>query len=102
MSKAKRPKSKNIDKAKKAVSDNSKVTGGASRCPVWRFQRYDGEGRLSPSKHSEFWSIAVEKMKRYESMTWSEIERSSGAKTYGNMSHFVDVGTGVEQEFRCV
>ena len=39
MSKAKRPKSKNIDKAKKAVSDNSKVTGGASRCPVWRFQR---------------------------------------------------------------
>ena len=100
MSKAKRPKSKNIDKAKKAVSDNSKVTGGASRCPVWRFQRYDGEGRLSPSKHSEFWSIAVEKMKRYESMTWSEIERSSGTKTYGNMSHFVDVATGVEQEFQ--
>ena len=60
--------------------------------PVWSFKWIDKDHpRWSLKVQNNLYENVILKLKDYEGLTWAEINKASGGRTYGTNSHYEDV-----------
>lgn len=86
----KKPKYKNAPKAEKnpKTKDNDAAEKWKTKNPVWKFHKFDKNHSKWGIESVEFKGI-LEKLSKYEQMTWQDIETAAGGKKKGSNSHFI-------------
>ncbi len=60
--------------------------------PVWSFRRCDMESeKWSLFHHESNLKDVIMHLKNFEGMTWGAIQSSSGGRSHGTNSHYIDV-----------
>jgi hypothetical protein len=80
---------------KKQIHTSVNPDSSATETPIWSFSKCDSDcenwciGRAMD--HDSFWNQIIARLNCYETMTWAQIEAATGAKSHGNMNHFVSI-----------
>lgn len=91
MSKKKRPKTSYNISGKKQPSTIENPTEYYSKYPIWKFSRSDKEHIKWSVSEEKINKDFIDKLIRFEEMTWGDIVQTYGGKSRGNNHHQVNI-----------